>query len=92
MRDVALRLYENVISKLWSTKGLFKEINCIIGVKQGCPLSPTLFDIYIDKLEYCLEYAGFTSLNLTGIFIIFLIYVDDIVLMVMNPYDLGRKL
>jgi hypothetical protein len=91
MRDVALRLYENVISNIWNTKGWFKEINCNIGVKQGCPLSPTLFDIYIDKLQYCLEYASFTSLNLTRIFIMFLIYADDILLMVRNPYDLGKK-
>jgi hypothetical protein len=52
---------------------------------------PYPFDIYIDKLEYCLEYASFTSLNLTGIFTMFLIYADDIVLMVRNPYDLGKK-
>jgi hypothetical protein len=92
MRVVALRLYENVISNLWNTKGWFKEIYCNIGVKQGCPLSPTFFVIYTDKLEYCLEYVGFTSPNLTGIFIIFLICADDIFLMVRNPYDLGKKL
>jgi hypothetical protein len=54
LRVVVVRLYENVISKFRNTKGWLEEINCNIGVKQGCPLSPTLFDICIKKLENCL--------------------------------------
>jgi hypothetical protein len=57
LRVVVIRLYENVISKFRNTKGWLEEINCNIGVKQGCPMSPTLFGIYIDKLEGCLEEA-----------------------------------
>jgi hypothetical protein len=69
-----------------------KEINCKIGVKQGCPLSPTLFDIYIDNLEDCLEDAGYVGPTRATIIIILLLYVDDIVLMVKSPYDLGERL
>jgi hypothetical protein len=69
-----------------------KKINCNIGVKQGYPLSPTFFDIYIDKLEDCLEDAGCVGLTLASIVIILLIYVDDIVLMEKSPYDLGKQL
>ena len=54
LRAAAIRLYENLIAKLKSNEGWSKDIKCNIGVKQGCPLSPTLFGIYIDKLEGCL--------------------------------------
>jgi hypothetical protein len=68
------------------------KINCNIGVKQGCPLSPTLFVIYIDKLEDCLEEAGCVSLPLVSIVIILLLYADDIVIIERSPYDLVKQL
>jgi len=51
LRAAATRLYENVIAKLKRNGGWSKDIMCNNEVKQGCPLSPTLFGIYIDKLE-----------------------------------------
>jgi hypothetical protein len=92
LRVVAIRLYEKVISKFRNTEGWSEEINCNIGVKQGCPLSPTLFNIYIDKLEDCLEDAGCVGPTLVSIVIILLLYANDIVLMEKIPYDLGKKL
>jgi hypothetical protein len=85
-------LYENVIAKFRNNEGWSKEINCNIGVKQGCPLSPTLFGIYIDKLEACLEEASCVGTTLAGIVIILLLYIDDIVLMVRCPFDLNKQL
>jgi len=92
LRVAAIRMYENVIAKLKNTEGWSKEINCNIGVKQGCPLSPTLFGIYIDKLEECLEKASCVGPTLTGIVINLLLYADDIVLMARSPHDLENQL
>jgi hypothetical protein len=55
-------------------------------------MSPTLFGIYIDKLENCLEEVGCVIPILTSIVIILLLYTNDIVLMVRSPYDLRKKL
>jgi hypothetical protein len=55
-------------------------------------LSPTLFGIYIDKLEYCLEKAGCFSPTLIGIVINLLLYTDNIVLMERSPHDLENQL
>ena len=67
LRAVTIRLYEKVISKIKDNEGWKTYINCNIGVKQGCPLSPTIFCIYIDKLEKCLEEAGCADTILAGI-------------------------
>jgi hypothetical protein len=55
-------------------------------------LSPTLFGIYIDKLEDCLEEAGCAGPIVTGIVINIFLYANDIVLMARSPNDLGNQL
>jgi hypothetical protein len=92
LRAATIRMYENVISKFKNSKVWSKDINYNIGVKQGCPLSPTLLGIYIDKLEDCLEKEGCVIPTLIGIVINRLLYFDDIVLMERIPHDLENQL
>jgi hypothetical protein len=51
LRAIVHRLYEEVKVKIRTSTGTSKSFRSDIGVKQGCPLSPTLFGLYIDKLE-----------------------------------------
>jgi hypothetical protein len=85
-----VRLYENIISKFSNTEGWPEEINYNTRVKKGCPISPTLFGISNEKLEDCLEATGCVGPTLDSIVIILLLYVDDIFIMEMNPYDISK--
>ena len=75
-----------------SNGGWSKDIKCNNGVKQGWPLSPTLFGICINKLEGCLEEAHSAGTILAGIVIILLLYADDIILLDRCPFDLDKQL
>jgi hypothetical protein len=92
LRFATIRMYENIIAKFKNIEGWSKDINCNIIFKQGCPLSPTLFGIYIDKLEDCFENTGCVSHTLTGIVINLLLYSDDIILMERSPNGLENQL
>ena len=60
---------ENV---LWTEKGR--------GVRQGCSLSPTLFNIYINQLAVLLEQSATPGLALNNTEVEFLLYADALVL------------
>ena len=92
LKAFTIRLYENVIAKFKNNEGCTTYINYNIGVKQGFPLSTTLFGIYIDKLETSLEEEYCNSTILDGIVIVLLLYAADIVLMEMCPSDLDKQL
>jgi hypothetical protein len=49
--SLVMTLYETIIGKVRTRTGETEEIQSTIGVKQGCPLSPTFFRLYIDELE-----------------------------------------
>jgi hypothetical protein len=89
LRDAVIRMYVNVIAKFTKTEGWSKEINCNIVVKQHFPLSHTLFGIYIDKLEDCLEKTGCVEPTLISIVINILLYANDIILMELRKGLLG---
>lgn len=55
LRATVHRMYEEVKVKIKTTDGISDCFRSDIGVRQGCPLSPTLFGLYIDKLEDWLD-------------------------------------
>lgn len=88
---VVIWLYENVVAKLKTTKGWSKEIKCNIDVMQRCPLSHTLFGIYIDELKEWLEATGCNGPKLASMVITLLLYVDDIFLLTKIHHDLDKQ-
>jgi hypothetical protein len=71
LRNVVIRLHMKLNAKFKNSQGWLKEISYNVGAKQRCPLSPTLFGVYIDKLEACLDKAGCIGTTLARIIIIF---------------------
>jgi hypothetical protein len=71
------------------TEGLSARFPCGIGVKQGCPLSPLLFGLYLDGLEKHLDaLEGDNPPQLADIIVKLLLYVDDLALMSETPQGL----
>lgn len=79
-RIAMIRLYETIMAKIKTNEGWSKDMKCNIEVKQGCPLFPALFGIFINKLEECLETAGCKGTELASIIVTLLLYADDIIL------------
>ncbi len=75
------------------TEGLSARFSCGIGVKQGCPLSPLLFGLYLDRLEKHLDaLVGDSSPQLADTVVKVLLYADDLALMSETPQGLHKQI
>ena len=64
-----------------------------MGVKQGCPLSATLFGLFVDGLEqHLMDTLGHDAPSLSGVLIPLLLYADDLTIMSTTPAGLQRLL
>jgi len=69
------------------------QFSCGIGVKQGCPLSPLLFGLYLDGLEKHLNALdGDNPPQLVDIVVKLLLYADDLALMSETPQGLQKQI
>ena len=82
-----------MLGKVRSSKGLSEEaVASTIGMKQGYPLSLTLFGLYIHEVSHYIERFGGSGAPLAGIAIQILLNADDIVLISDSPKGLQRHL
>ncbi len=65
-----------------TAQGLSASFQSVMGVKQGCPLSPTLFGLYLDDLEDAMRAKQhlLDSPSLNGVTLLALLYADDLAL------------
>ncbi len=90
-----ISMYRNVQACVQTpTEGLTPLFCCSLGVKQGCPLSPTLFGLYVDSLESLLMHNIHMTHapELDGVKIPCLLYADDIVILSRAPIGLQASL
>ncbi len=74
-------------------EGLLAQFSCGIGVKQGCPLSPLFFGLYLNGLEKHLDALdGDNPPQLVDIVVKLLLYADDLALMSETPQRLHKQI
>lgn len=94
LQTAILRLYEKVTGRLRTQEDFSDLIQSTIGMKQGCPLSPTLFGLYIDELEDFLMKSSQLGdgCYLHQVLIYILFFADDVVLLASSLDGLQRLL
>jgi hypothetical protein len=61
-------------------EGVTSSFKCQQGVKQGCPLNPLLFGLYLDALEGRLDSKECDAPTLANVHVWLLLFVNDLVL------------
>ena len=89
---------KNIAAMYWKTeysiklkKGHLDPIESNLGLKQGCPLSPMLFNLYIDDVNEIFENACH-PIELQGINLSHFLYADDLVLVALTEDGLQNSL
>ena len=96
IRGKSYDMIKNIYSKTYScveNNGSFSAIfETNTGVKQGEPLSPLLFNIYLNDLVEYLGVNSMTSMTLNEVKINSFLYADDLALVATSPENLQVKL
>jgi len=91
IRGKAWRVVRNLYSSINACVSLgdctSRNVSMRQGVRQGCPLSPILFNLFVEKLAERLRLSGFGA-KVKGIDLESLLYADDVVLIGDSPTDL----
>ena len=73
--------------------GTLDPIAAVVGVKQGCPLSPLLFGLYIEDLEtYVKSRFPLAGPSCGGVHMALLMYADDTAVLANSPEELQQLL
>ena len=87
-------MYENVKARVRCSNGYTDYIDCKIGLKQGCLVSPQLFSFFINELVQELLRNGERRIQIlpNDYEILLLMFADDVALLANTVLGLKRKL
>lgn len=78
--DVISSMYTNLSYVIRTEEGSSNPVPSYVGVKQGCVCSPTLFNIYVNDLQYYLDTTQADAPVLNDSKLTHLLFADDLVL------------
>ena len=87
---IVKEMYSNCYLSVKTQKGLTKSFRSSIGVRQGCALSPLLFNIFISDLHQ--SFKSGDPITLFSKKISHLLYADDLVILSESPTGLQSSL
>ena len=85
-------MYNNLTAQVHSNGTLGSLFNVTIGTRQGCNLSPSLFNIYTNDLPLILRKANCDPVSLNSKPINTLMYADDMLIMSKTPMGINKSL
>ena len=91
--DCIKSLYSHDSAAVQNQEGISDIFDCLMGVKQGCPLSAMLFGLFVDGLEqHLMDTLGHDAPSLSGLLVPLLLYADDLTIMSTTPAGLQRHI
>ena len=90
--DIVENMYKNYRIQVKLEDGLTEKIQTNLGVKQGCILSPTLFNFYINDLPQIFNDPECKPITLFAEKISCLMYADDLIIMSTDKNGLQKCL
>ena len=84
-------MYEKTKYSIKLSKGYLDALNSNLGLKQGCPLSPILFNLYIDDISYIFD-EDCDPIEFQGTRLNHFLYADDLVIISSTEEGLQKSL
>ncbi|KYO31944.1 hypothetical protein Y1Q_0012173 [Alligator mississippiensis] len=89
--DLVWELYDGCSMTIWDTDGETAQIPIRSGVRQGCPLSPIIFNLAMEPLLQVVASSP-RRLDLYGQKLSVLVYTDDLILHANDAAELQQEL
>ena len=90
--NIIRSMYSKLYSRVSIASSISNDFPVLLGTRQGCPLSPTLFNIFLNDLPNLLNKCGCNPVYIHGIPLHVIMYADDVALFSHSENGLKKSL